>query len=136
MKRPIIWEQLVDRVKRELNVRNAFAVSSQAGLIGWLVDSVYRSDGSGFTLKTPGFPIATLEASFQDKRLVRLDFSFQKSDLADIHEWSEFLEFKVDENDNVHLQHKGEFISVGDAALLILRPLMRDTGFRPPPEPI
>jgi hypothetical protein len=132
VKRPIIWEQLVDRVKRELNNRNAFAASSQAGLSGCLVNSVFRSDGSGFTLKTPSFPLATLEASFQDKRLVRLDFSFQKSDLADPHRWSEFLEFKVDENDNAHLQHKGEFISVDDAALLILMPLMRDPGFRPP----
>jgi hypothetical protein len=126
VKRSIIWEQMVDRIKE------AVGLQSERGDEG-LRATFKTSEDDSFQVKTLLFPIARVDVAFEDKRLVRITFSYQKSDLADVRTWKDYLEFKTDANDNVQMYHRGEPISVDDAALLILRPVRRDPTFSPPP---
>jgi hypothetical protein len=91
-----------------------------------------KPNAAGFYIKTGSFPIVTIDAYFKDKRIVQVDYSYQRRDLSDTLKRSEFFDFSVDHNDKVYLQHNGEFVSVEDATLLILTLIKKRVDFRPP----
>jgi hypothetical protein len=125
VKRPIIWEQVVEKVKTAILMQSGRGERS-------LEAKFEQSADDAFRIKTALFPLATVDVCFKETRLVSITFSYQRTDLSSTRTWKDYLEFDTDHNNNVQLYHRGEPISVDDAAMLILHPVRRDPSFSPP----
>jgi hypothetical protein len=125
VKRPILWRELLARIKGIVNVDEGLLAPSLA------INMKIAPDRDSFVLDHPSWPKARVKAIFQGALLIEVHCSYQKTDSAIPIEWEDRIEFSVDDLDRVSFQHHGEDISQDDAARLILAPV-RDPKFRPP----
>lgn len=129
--RPIIWQQLIDRVRIAIDDQNTLADSCQAQLSNLKITFLLDPPGDSFQARNVYFPIGEAKAAFVGRRLIQISYSYQKSQLSDPLTWKEFLEFTVDDNYQTYATRNGEPITVDEAAMLILKPLKRVPGFNP-----
>jgi hypothetical protein len=127
VKRPIKWRALRERIGGTLFAQASLAEGNPNLMITMTTPG---SDSNSFILNHPAFPKARVNVSFRDELLIEAECSWQKNDGSDPTNWSEIIDFEVDERDNLHFRHKGEIVSDDDVARLLLAPV-RDPAFKP-----
>ncbi|MBV9499794.1 MAG: hypothetical protein JO138_10515 [Acidobacteriaceae bacterium] len=131
VKRPILWERICDRVSSVVTSHNALYATPEFGLTAFKIAAEINCENGHISLRKVAFPQVKVLVEMPAKRLIKIDYTYQKADLANAVSWSDCLDFKVDDRDNIHLLHQGDPINVDDAVQLIVKPL-RDPAFSPP----
>jgi hypothetical protein len=126
VKRPILWHQLVTRVTHHISTYRETFPDKRVNM------RLMKPREEAFTLEKASFPCLKLHAEFLDGRMIELVFEHRQSDLAPTVTWAEFIEFTIDDQDNVQFLHQGNIlVDTDDAARVLLTPILMP-GFTPP----
>jgi len=101
------------------------------GLTSLTLNADIDCESGRICIRKLAFPRVTVLVIMPERCLIEIKFTYQRSDLADTLAWCDYLNFKVDENDNIRMLHQGNQITVDDAALLVMLPL-KQPDFKPP----
>jgi hypothetical protein len=121
---------LKERVSQRVETHNKIVHDPAIGLFALSMQYIPDPDALGFTVGSEHMT-RSVSVKFTAKKLIKIDYFYQKSEVEDTLTWHEQVVISEDPAGNVVFKRNGVLNTTDELTLMILQPMLNAT-FAPP----